>query len=279
MRINTSPRWRPIIDRFLEDAARQPSWRELSGKATVVVHGSATVGLADTYSDTDIQVVVPDQLYDETYADAVNAGHLTPGERLVLLSTEQATIDGRRPLCAAELRSISDLESTLTADLPVELWVMAHAWVIHDPRDQVASIVTASYQQFTAQLETLTAHELGHLDRRRRWLAIACQRGRHDASMAFLTINVVRSAMRLACLLDDSPIPYDKWLVAWTTRNTRLGLKLNNDCHDLLLDRVDQGDIDALSQQIATATVNAARDRWPHASWVSRPTLHGPVRS
>jgi hypothetical protein len=279
MRVNAQPDWRPVIDRFLGHAGRDPTWQALADTATIVVHGSATIGLSDHYSDIDLQVIVPDALYNEIYTAALDAGRIQRTERLVLLRSPSTTTDGRRALCAAELRPISGLQATLDAELPVELWVMSHAWVIQDPGDRVAAILAAATQRFGDQLETLTATEFGHLGRRQRWLAIACQRRGHHASQAFLTTNLVRAAMRLACLLDDSPVPYDKWLVAWAARNTRLGAKLHDPCLELLLGHTAPADIEAVSERIVGAATAVARHRWPRSTWVTRPDHFGPVQS
>lgn len=279
MRIDTPLDWRSVVDRFLHDADRDPTWRTLVGTATIVVHGSTTVGLADHYSDIDLQIIVTDHLYTEIHRSAVAAGRIQPSERLVLLRSRSTTSDGRRALCAAELRPLGDLQATLDAELPVELWVMTHARIIQDPGDRVATILATATRRFADQLEALTATELGHLTRRRRWLAIACQRHDHHASRAFLATNFVRAAMRLACLLDDSPIPYDKWLVAWAARNTRLGAKLHHPCLDLLLCHTDPTGIGPISATIVDATLTAVRHRWPHAGWITHPTHFGAVRS
>ncbi len=271
--------WRAVIDGFLVHAERDPTWRALAKTAAILVHGSATVGLADRYSDADLQVIVPDGLFEQIYTCAIESGRIEPGERLVLLRSRRTTIDGRRALCAAELRSTGGLETTLRADLAVELWVMAHAWVIQDPGRRVTKIVAAASEQFGIRLETLTAHEFGHLDRRCRWLAIACQRDRHDASRAFLATNFVRSAMRLACLLDDSPVPYDKWLVAWAGRNTPLGAQLHDHCLTLLLGRIGSAEVEPVSQHIVSTVIRTAQHRWPGSPWITRPEHFGAVRS
>ncbi len=269
--------WRRTLGHYLSELATDWHRQPELGDAAIVVHGSVTTGDADEYSDIDIQVVCPDDQYSVARERAVADGHLAANERPVIFRSPRTTTDGRRPLCAAELRPLSDVAEALRTDLLVELWTMQNAWVVTDPEERVGQLVAAARTEFVDQLEHLTAGEMGHAARRQIWLAIAAQRA-DAAGAGLLAASFIRAILRVACMLDDSPAPPDKWLHRWASSRTTLGTKVAAACLHLLSGDVPLEDLDTTSADVLETACTVAAARWPGARWADAPVNYGIIR-
>jgi hypothetical protein len=206
---------------------RIPDWERHGRTAAVVLSGSVAAGLSDDRSDIDVEVLLPEPSYGGLYdpfwqaVDKGAIGILNPRARrfheypIVPLPS----VKGHYRIKAAET-----IEARIRAMDDVIRWIYGNTHALADPNG-----LHAKLQELAGRYPPGVAEE-----KRRNLLFLAkdcfyglkMQLGRdHWQSICLLSVNAVVHLLKLCCLSDGKPYPYDKWLYRVAVETT-LGRRL-----------------------------------------------------
>jgi hypothetical protein len=202
----------PILNRFLPRAA-------------IFVTGSVALGAWDEDSDLDIGVVLPDEDHAALAAALREASLWDPARDFRLRLPDREPFR-RFPGAGLSFLSLSGLAQQLRFNLPVALWVQAHAAVLQDPLGALATTLPAFRERFRASLDDLRCEHYYLFRQARNDLASRNVPRRPNTVLAIKRGETVREALRLAFLAEGRPYPYDKWLEIFAERETRAGASI-----------------------------------------------------
>jgi hypothetical protein len=189
-------------------------WEKCWPRAAVAVAGSAAVGWEDEFSDTDVLVFVPQEEWEAIYEhhwQAVSEGRISimnPRAR-EYHELPYTYIPGTN--AHYMLYVFEEAEAKLARYDDVAMWVHGNSIVLHDPSGRYARLRAA----------TSYPEEVWRAKRRELYIGIANAGGaasnplrRGDRAAVMLTLtDAVMHALRLCCLLERKPSPYEKWLL------------------------------------------------------------------
>ncbi len=189
-------------------------WRPHWPETALVVLGSAARGRMDEFADVDVEVYVPGSSYDtiyESYASAVERGRVEVLNPRALQFREFPYVTMPEIKGHYRVHAFEEVEGRVAIYDDVTMWIHQRGVVIHDPSGRYGKLRQAcsSYPQDVLR-EKVRQHLLS---------AISAASGasnplrRGDRRAVTLTMTEgLRCFLRLCCLLDDRPFPYDKWL-------------------------------------------------------------------
>jgi predicted nucleotidyltransferase len=189
-------------------------WRPHWPETAVVVVGSAARGRTDEFADVDVEVYVPKSSYDtiyESYAAAVERGSVEVLNPRALLFREFPLVTMPGIKGHYRVHTFEEVERRAAVYDDVTMWIHQRGLVTHDPSGRYGKLRQAcsSYPKDVLR-EKVRHHVLS---------AISAESGasnplrRGDRPAVTLTMTEgLRCLLRLCCLLDNRPFPYDKWL-------------------------------------------------------------------
>ncbi len=188
-------------------------WGSYWPRTAVVVAGSAAVGWEDEFSDTDVLVFVPQEDYGAIYEchwQSVTEGRISVMNPRAREHHEfpYSYIPGTN--AHYMLYVFEEAEERLARYDDVAMWVHGNSIVLHDPSGRYARLRAA----------TGYPEEVWRAKRRDLYIGMANAGGaasnplrRGDRAAVMLTLtDAVMHALRLCCLLEHKPFPYEKWL-------------------------------------------------------------------
>jgi len=200
-----------------------PYWRQ----SALVVAGSYARGTVDEFADVDVHVYVPEASFGPLYAhyrravdegriEVMNPAAFRYGEfPLVLMSG----VRGHYRVYVFE-----EAERQIAGHDDVAMWVHQSSIVLHDPSGRYSAMrdAASSYPE-DAWREKIRFHNLEAIEAAG---AASNALRRNDLPAVTLTMtNCAAHALRVCCLLDRRPFPYDKWLYREALQ-TRAGREL-----------------------------------------------------
>ena len=165
--------------------------------ASVVLHGSLTLGFDDPWSDIDLWLLVS----QEDYSAITSASDTTFFE---------FTLDGKKGHFSAHAnelfaRSIQRCEMDTIHQLRC-------ATVLTDPTGQAANFIAMAQRPMREEVRNaLFFYHYIEMRSDHRACATPIERGESVALLLFLP-KVLAHALRAALILEEHPYPYDKWL-------------------------------------------------------------------
>ena len=201
-----------IIEHFHSLEFWQSRWRN----SAVAVIGSITRGVDDEFSDIDVRVLVPSKFWGpiyEHYRHAIEAGriHVLNPAALKYDEFPVTYIDGLEDV-EYKLETFEYLERKVAHEYDDVLrWIHGSCTLLHDPTQRYADIrrQCASYPE-DVWLEKLTEHYLA------AWHGVGGAKNslrRNEREAVVLSMSgAVSHLLKLCCLMDGKPPPYDKWL-------------------------------------------------------------------
>jgi len=254
---------RPVCQGILSHFASLDFWRPHWSQAAVVVAGSAAVGWEDEVSDTDVLVLVPQEAYQPVYERYRQA---TAEARVAVMNPRALQFDEFPytyiPGTNAHylLHRFEEIEEQVARYDDVAMWVHSSSIVLHDPSERYACLQQAasSYPEEVWREKvrqcTITMINAGGA------ASNPLRRGDHRTVM-LTYVDAVMQALRLCCLLERKPFPYEKWLhrAAAETEPGRAALPLI----DALLDELSHPDIRRVEPAAYSDHRNADLERLP----------------
>jgi predicted nucleotidyltransferase len=217
--LDQSKRLSEAIDRKTQDAIighflSLDLWRDYRDRASVVLVGSCAAGLADAFSDVDVDVLIERRDYEPLYRlywEAVDreAIHiLNPRARLFheFPMTYIPGVHGHY-----QLKLAAQIEERIRSMDDVARWIYANSIAVADPGGLQARL---SDLASTYPPDVLREKRLHHrLAARQYYWGIKSQLERdHVVSLALLCIQSVSHLLKYCCLCDGKPFPHEKWL-------------------------------------------------------------------
>jgi hypothetical protein len=201
-------------DTILSHFASLDFWEGHWPRAAVTAAGSAAVGWEDEFSDTDVLVFVPQEEWEAIYErhwQAVTEGRVSVMNPRAREHHEfpYSYIPGTN--AHYMLYVFEEAEEKLARYDDVAMWVHGNSIVLHDPSGRYARLRAA----------TSYPEEVWRAKRRELYIGMANAGGaasnplrRGDRAAVMLTLtDAVMHALRLCCLLEREPFPYEKWLL------------------------------------------------------------------
>jgi hypothetical protein len=200
-------------DTILSHFASLGFWEKCWPRAAVAVAGSAAVGWEDESSDTDVLVFVPQEEWEAIYEhhwQAVSQGRVSVMNPRALQYNEFPYTHIPGTNAHYMLYVFEEAEEKLARYDDVAMWVHGNSIVLHDPSGRYARLRAA----------TSYPEEVWRAKRRELYIGIANAGGaasnplrRGDRAVVMLTLmDAVTRALRLCCLLERKPFPYEKRL-------------------------------------------------------------------
>jgi len=196
-------------------------------QSAVVVTGSSVRGTTDEFADIDVNVYVPEASFDPLYAEYRRAAE----EGRIEVMNPRAFRYGEFPFVLVagvpghyRAHTFEELEGQIARYDDVAMWVHQGSAVLHDLSGRYAAIqkAVAAYPEKVWR-ERIRFHLLEAIDAAG---AAANPLRRNDLPAVTLTMtDCAAQALRLCCLLDRRPFPYDKWLYR-EALETRAGSEL-----------------------------------------------------
>jgi len=191
-------RWVSRLRAFLPElAAMYPAIRPVWRRATILLHGSASRGLHDRWSDLDVWLWVPRR--DLRRIDAASPTRFF-----------ECTLNGREGHANADAReNVLAAVRACTFGLIHEL---RNAVVVRDPGGFGRRMIALARRPMRPALRrTLFFHHYVEMRGCHRNLDNPLNRG--DRAAVFVALGTTLThALRAAMVLDGEPPPYDKWL-------------------------------------------------------------------
>ena len=201
---------RTIIEHFQGLEFWRPHWAE----SAVVILGSAVRGMADEFSDIDINVYVPEGSYWEVYEryrEAVEAGRVEIWNPTAFQYREFPFVVIPGVSGHYRVHTFEEPEA-LAADYDdVTMWIHQGGETLHDPSGRYCRLRDAcvGYPEEVWR-EKVRFH---FLEAGAGGDGAGNPLRRNDRPGVVLTMtDCLKHLLRLCCLLDRRPFPYDKWL-------------------------------------------------------------------
>jgi predicted nucleotidyltransferase len=196
-------------------------WQEYRDRASVVLVGSCAAGLADTFSDVDVDVLIEQQDYEpllRLYWEAVDRDAvriLNPRARLFheFPMTYIPGVHGHY-----QLKLAAQIEERIRSMDDVTRWIYANSIAIADPRGLQARLCDLASRYPPDVLREKRLHHRGAA--LQYYWGIKSQLLRdHVVSLSLLSVQSISHLLKYCCLCDGKPFPHEKWLyqVAVTT--------------------------------------------------------------
>jgi len=192
-------KWVSRLREFLPELAVQyPAIRPVWRRATIILHGSASTGVHDRWSDLDAWFWVPRR--DLRRIDAASPTRFF-----------EFTIDGRPGHANADARE--DILASVRACHLELIHELRHAVVVQDPGGFGRRMIALARRRMRPTVRRrLFFHEYVEMRGEHRSLDNPLNRRDH-AAVLFALGKTLSHALRAAMVLDGEPTPYDKWLV------------------------------------------------------------------
>ncbi len=241
-------------------------WGPYWSRTAVAVTGSAALGWEDEFSDVDVFVLVPQEdsaAIDGYYRQAIEQGRvIVHPPTLRYNEFPYGCIPGTN--VHYMLRTFEEAEEQLARYYDGAMWVHGTSVVLHDPSGRYARLRAA----------TSYPEEVWRAKRRDLYIAIAnasdaasnpLRRG--DWAVVMLTFaDAVMYALRLCCLLERRPFPYEKGLMR-AAAETEVGRALRPLIKALLAE-LRRPEIRRTETAIRSDRYNADLEQYPlHVLW------------
>jgi predicted nucleotidyltransferase len=189
-------------------------WRPHWPETAVAIVGSAVRGRADEFSDIDIAVYVPEKSYWEVYEryrEAVEAGRVEIWDPAAFQYREFPFVVVAAVRGHYRVDTFEEPEGLAAEHDDVTMWVQQASETLHDPSGRYGRLreACAEYPEEVWR-EKVRFHFLEAV-----WTASGAGNPlrRDDRPGVVLTMTEsLKHLLRLCCLLDRRPFPYDKWL-------------------------------------------------------------------
>jgi hypothetical protein len=207
-----------ILDHFEGLDFWGPQW----DRSAVVIVGSSVRGVRDAFVDVDILAFVPRSAYDALYAcyrQGVETGRIQVLNPAAFQYDEFPLTLIARVEGHYKVHTYEELEEQVERHDDVAMWIHAESRVLHDPsgryhriRERCATYPYDVWQDKMGQLY------------HRAWEAAASAgnplRRRDRPGVALTMTDCLAYVLRLCCVVDRRPYPYDKWLYQEAMRTT-----------------------------------------------------------
>jgi len=178
---------------------------------SLLLVGSAALGVVDEVSDVDLQLVCREQLAEELKRSHRELGIVGAEEDLFVELKLRGGRGGHYTL-----RTVESLAEELARGEDSALWLAATACALHDPIE-VAGLLSQHYPlREEAWLQRCRSTYVA-FRQASRVMDNAAERG-DGWALLWATTEALRQAHRCALAVDGVPAPYDKWLHAVATR-------------------------------------------------------------
>ncbi len=202
-------------------------WKDVWGQSAVVIVGSSVHGIDDEFADIDILAFVPQPAYPAIYEDyrsAISEGRLQTFNAIAFQYDEFPlmlipSIHGHY-----QVHRFEEVEERTKQYDDVVMWIHGSARILHDPSGRYGAL----REQARTYPENLWKQKVrSHfLSAWKAAVAASNPLRRGDRPGVVLTMtNCIAHLLRLCCLLERRPFPYDKWLYQEAMR-TRAGQDL-----------------------------------------------------
>ncbi len=189
-------------------------WRDYRDRASVVLVGSCAAGLADAFSDVDLDVLIEQQDYEPLYrlyweaVDREAIRILNPRARLFheFPMTYIPGVDGHY-----QVKLAAQIEERIRSMDDVTRWIYAHSIAVADPTGLQARLCDLASTYPPEVLREKRLHHRGAALQYYWGIKTQLQRD-HVVSLALLCVQSVSHLLRYCCLCDGEPFPHEKWL-------------------------------------------------------------------
>jgi hypothetical protein len=189
-------------------------WRDAWDRAALVIVGSSVRGIQDEFADVDVLAFVPQDAYGalyKGYQKAVEAGRVAVLNPNAFLYEEfpLALISGING--HYKVHSFEEVEERVQRYDDIAMWIHGSGVIFYDPAGRYASL----QQQARHYPEDVRRQKIREQYFRAYDAAISVANPlrRNDRRTVILMMaDCVTHLLRLCCLLERRPFPYDKWL-------------------------------------------------------------------
>jgi predicted nucleotidyltransferase len=189
-------------------------WRDYRERASVVLVGSCAAGLADAFSDVDVDVLIEREDYEplyQLYWEAVDREVmriLNPRARLFheFPMTYIPGVHGHY-----QLKLAAQIEERIRSMDDVTRWIYAHSIAMADPRGLQARLYDLASTYPPDVLREKRLHQRRAAQEYYWGIKVQLQRD-HAVSLALLCVQSISHLLKYCCLCDGEPYPHEKWL-------------------------------------------------------------------
>jgi len=208
--VKTNVRANVILQHFMSSEL----WRAYWHRAAVVVTGSSARGTGDEFSDTDILALVPSESYKALYDSHRHAAQCG----LIAVMNPDAFQYREFPLILVpglkghyKVHTFDEVECLISRYEDVTMWIHRDSLILHDPTGRYHEIQkSASSYPDSVWRDRVRTHYLA------AWMGASAAgnplRRRDRAAVVLTLADCFTQVLRLCCLLEGLPFPYEKWL-------------------------------------------------------------------
>jgi hypothetical protein len=201
-------------DLMLHHLAALDIWQACWEQSAVVRVGSSVRGVEDEFVDVDILGFVPAAFYPtlyEGYRAAVEAGRIEVQNPNAFWYHEFPLVLLPGVKGHYQVHTFEEVEKPVQQWDDVTMWIHGQGIILHDPSGRYAQLQARSrtYPEAVWR-EKVRRHYLRAYDSA---ISASNPLRRGDRStVTLLMVECVAHLLRVCCLLDRRPFPYDKWL-------------------------------------------------------------------
>lgn len=221
---------------------------------SIVLAGSAALGITDKYSDWDLHLLLPDTIYSQFQAQM--------GNSFVIDDKEHC------PIIFAVFRPLTWLEERMKHRAELYLWIYSNASVIYDPNNQCQQLIEIGRATFSHNLGCyLRDHYVKYRSLRNSLKNCIL---RSDAiAISLIKSEVVSTAMQTMSLLLGKPYPYTKWL-KWHMNQCGSSASETVNLSKQFIQASDENNILLADRNLKDHIVNNVSKLYTNADWVEK---------
>jgi hypothetical protein len=189
-------------------------WRECWEESAVAIVGSSLQALKDEFTDIDVLAFVPQAAYRalyEDYRNAVKAGRIEVLNPNAFQYDEFPLVVLPKTKGHYQVHTFEEVENIVGQYDDIIMWIHRNSLVLHDPSGRYGNLQKEA-QAYPDQVwkKKVRFH---YLEAYRAATSASNPLRRGDKKAVFLTMtDCLVHLLRLCCLLERRPFPYDKWL-------------------------------------------------------------------
>ena len=214
-----------IIDHFMGLGF----WKDYWDQDAVVIVGSSVREMNDEFSDVDIVALVDAEAWSpiyEHYRREIGRGNIRVMNPAALKYDEFPLTSIEGVPGHYKVEKFEDLEERVEEFDDIARWIHGSSLVLHDPTNRYANVqkLCSGYPEDVWRSK-LSYH---YLEAYGAASNASNQLRRNQREAVILTMaNCVSHLLKLCCLMDRRPFPYDKWLYQ-EAMNTKSGIALRS---------------------------------------------------
>jgi len=189
-------------------------WREYWEESGVAIVGSSVQALEDEFTDIDVLAFVPQAFYPtiyEGYRRAVQTGRIEVLNPSAFQYNEFPLVVLPKAKGHYRVQTFEEVEHLVARYDDITMWIHGNSLVLHDPSGRYGNLQKKS-QTYPEELwkEKIRFHYLKAYNAATS-ASNPLRRGDRKAVLLTMT-DCGAHLLRLCCLLERRPFPYDKWL-------------------------------------------------------------------